>query len=84
MGGSLWWVPPSPVDSRGPGGADALLTLKCHQCFLFFCHLLCTPGRSWEKSELGLVPRGRQHGWESRWREGGWMYGSWDPRILKA
>ena len=45
MGGSLWWVPPCPVDSRGPGGADALLTLKCHQCFLFFCHLLCTPGR---------------------------------------
>lgn len=43
MGGSLWWVPPSPVDSRGPGGADALLTLKCHQCFLFFCHLGTAP-----------------------------------------
>lgn len=21
------------------------LSLKCHQCFLFFCHLLCTPGK---------------------------------------
>lgn len=27
---------------------------------------------------------GRPHRWEVLWREGGWVYGSWDPRILKA
>ncbi|KAK2499299.1 hypothetical protein MC885_015518 [Smutsia gigantea] len=24
---------------------EILLSLQCHQCFLFFCHLLCTPGK---------------------------------------
>ncbi|XP_078197145.1 chromobox protein homolog 7 isoform X20 [Callithrix jacchus] len=27
------------------GEADAFPSLRCHQCFLFFCHLLHTPGR---------------------------------------
>lgn len=42
---------PSPTDCGGQGGRP-LLALKCHQCFLFFLHLLCAQGG--ERPSVGV------------------------------